>query len=117
MSNRETDEQELVEVKGVTLVEDGIALFPDAPTKRGARHVRELGEAVAKGWKANVVLIIKRNDAKSFKPNVKMDPKFAEEFKLALEKGVNFIAVICNYEPIFAKKINIVKEVPILTDF
>jgi len=68
MKNKETNMQELVEVKGVTLVDNNIALFPDAPTKRGARHVKELGEAVEDGWCANVVFIIKRKDAISFKP-------------------------------------------------
>ncbi|OLS31997.1 MAG: Sugar fermentation stimulation protein A [Candidatus Heimdallarchaeota archaeon AB_125] len=117
MKNKKTNKQELVEIKGATLVENQIALFPDAPTKRGARHVRELGEAVTKGWNAHVVFIIKRNDAISFKPNEKMDPKFAEELKLAQQKGVKLTAAICEYDPIITKEIAIVNEVPILIDF
>lgn len=117
MKNKKTGKQELVEIKGVTLVENRVALFPDAPTKRGARHVKELGEAITEGWNANVVFVIKRNDAISFKPNEKMDPKFTQELRLAQQKGLNLTAVLCNYDPIISKTIAFIKEVPIATNF
>jgi sugar fermentation stimulation protein A len=63
-----------VEVKSVTLVEDGLAKFPDAPTARGARHMRELAQAVSAGLRGVVIFVIQRNDASNFTPNRAMDP-------------------------------------------
>ncbi|MHA1515985.1 MAG: DNA/RNA nuclease SfsA [Candidatus Heimdallarchaeaceae archaeon] len=117
MRDTSSGKKELIEVKAITLVENQIALFPDAPTKRGARHVKELREALDKGWNAHVVFIIKRSDATSFRPNEKMDPRFTQELRLAIHKGVKVTAALCDYDPVNKKEINIIEEVPVKTNF
>jgi sugar fermentation stimulation protein A len=82
----------LLEVKGCTLVEDGHAKFPDAPTERGKRHVEELIKAKKEGFKAAVLFIIPREDAEVFSPNWKMDPEFSHALERAEEQGVLIIA-------------------------
>jgi sugar fermentation stimulation protein A len=83
----------LLEVKGCTLVrEDGLALFPDAPTMRGARHVRELGEARTEGFRSVVVVIIQRSDGRVFAPNDRTDPAFGDALRTAVAAGVEVIA-------------------------
>lgn len=109
--------KELVEVKAVTLVENQIALFPDAPTTRGARHVKELREALDKGWNAHIVFIIKRKDATSFRPNEKMDPRFTQELRQAIHKGVKVTTALCGYDPVKKREISIIEEVAVKTDF
>lgn len=81
----------LVEVKGCTLVEDGMAKFPDAPTTRGKRHVEELIAAKREGLEASVLFLIFCEDAKCFYPNLDMDPEFSNALKNANKKGVNII--------------------------
>jgi sugar fermentation stimulation protein A len=85
----------LIEVKSVSLVRDGQALFPDAPTLRGARHMRELRDAVSAGLKASVIFIIQREDAQSFSPNDAMDLKFGVALREAERHGVNVSAYTC----------------------
>ena len=85
----------LIEVKSASLVRDGHALFPDAPTIRGARHMRELRDAVSAGLKASVIFVIQREDAKSFSPNDAIDPKFGSALREAVECGVNVLAYTC----------------------
>ena len=85
-----------MEVKSVTLVEDGLAKFPDAPTTRGKRHLKELAEAVSKGFRAIVIFIIQRCDALSFTVNQKMDPEFANALIDAMEAGVEVWAYRCH---------------------
>jgi sugar fermentation stimulation protein A len=80
-----------VEAKSCTLVENGVALFPDSPTKRGARHVRTLIDARDKG-RAAIVFVIQRCDAKLFRPNKSMDPVFAATLNDAVEMGVEVYA-------------------------
>ena len=77
-----------VEVKAVSLVEGRLALFPDAPTLRGARHLRELTEIVREGGQAGVIFVLQRGDADVFAPNRAMDPAFAEALDVALATGV-----------------------------
>lgn len=92
-------EQCYVEVKSVTLVEKGCGLFPDAPTLRGQRHVRELMAVRQRGHRAAVVLIIQRDDARCFKPHATADPDFAEVLREAQEAGVEVSAFTCNVAP------------------
>lgn len=87
-----------VEVKSVTLVEDGVALFPDAPTVRGRRHLSELAEATRKGDRAAVLFVVQRPDAAKFGPNAERDPAFAEAFLEALESGVEAYALVCSFD-------------------
>lgn len=89
----ETDKKkEWIEVKGVTLVEDGIALFPDAPTERGVKHIEELCRAVEEGYQARLIFVIQRKDAQLFKPHRERHPAFAEALAKAAEKGVTIAA-------------------------
>ncbi len=77
-----------VEVKGCTLAIGGRALFPDAPTTRGARHVRELTEFVRKGGRAAIIVLVFRPEATSFSPNASTDPVFTEALRKAVDAGV-----------------------------
>ncbi len=77
-----------VEVKGCTLVVDGIARFPDAPTKRGKEHLDLLAQLVKGGYKATVIVLVMRDDASCFMPNADTDPHFARSFSLAMAAGV-----------------------------
>ncbi|MCS7365141.1 MAG: DNA/RNA nuclease SfsA [archaeon GB-1867-035] len=82
----------LMEVKGCTLVTNGLALFPDAPTERGRRHVQLLIKAVKQSYEALIFFLITRADAERFKPNWKTDPKFSEALCKAKEDGVKILA-------------------------
>ncbi len=86
------DQKMLLEVKGCTLVEKGIARFPDAPTLRGKKHLEELTHAKDDGFKSAVLFLIIRDDATEFTPNTIMDPDFAVALKNANEKGVHIVA-------------------------
>ncbi|OGD78921.1 MAG: hypothetical protein A2Y64_05175 [Candidatus Coatesbacteria bacterium RBG_13_66_14] len=77
-----------LEVKSVTLAEGGKALFPDAVTSRGARHVRELGKIAAGGGRAAVLFLVQRADPEKFAPNDATDPAFGDELRRAVEKGL-----------------------------
>lgn len=81
----------LLEVKGCTLVKDGIALFPDAPTGRGRRHVEELRKAIHEGYNVAILFLIMRK-ANYFSPNWDMDEKFSIALKKAYEEGANIFA-------------------------
>ena len=82
-----------VEVKGVTLEEDGIALFPDAPTERGIKHLKELIKAAAEGYEAYIVFIVQMKGVSSFSPNVKTHPEFGKELNRAFESGVHILCL------------------------
>ncbi len=84
-----------VETKSVTLVEDGVGLFPDAPTLRGLRHVRELARLVAGGCQGTVVFVVQREDAVAFAPNWAADPAFAQALQDAVGVGVQVAAYRC----------------------
>ena len=84
-----------VEVKSVTLVENGTALFPDAPTERGRKHLATLQRARAQGHRAAVIFVVQRPDAHSFSPNVDADPKFAAALGAATSRGVEVLAYRC----------------------
>ena len=85
------NERYLIEVKSVTLVENGLALFPDAPTTRGTRHVLELIESIRDGYIPVIIFVIQRSDALHFKPHKKRDPEFNEALLRAKEDGVKII--------------------------
>ncbi len=102
-----------VEVKGCTLAENGIALFPDAPTKRGARHLKSLISAKKRGSQSAIVILVFRKDAKCFAPNEKTDPDFSRIFHKALGIGVEVYPVLFQYEDggiYYLKKIPICKS-------
>jgi sugar fermentation stimulation protein A len=90
------DELCLVEVKGCTLVRNGIALFPDAPTKRGRRHLLELLKARQEGYRACLVFVIQRA-AKRFMPHQEIDPMFSTTLREVHAQGVEAIAYATGY--------------------
>ncbi len=83
----------LVEVKGVTLEVAGRALFPDAPTSRGARHMEELAKAASEGFETHVLFLVFRKRAEKFSPNWGMDRRFSEALRRAWKRGVSLHAV------------------------
>lgn len=83
-----------LEVKSCTLVEEGVALFPDAPTSRGERHMKALIRALDLG-RAAVLFLVQRGDAEVFRPNWGVDPRFSEALKTAVERGVEAYAYTC----------------------
>jgi len=85
----------LIEVKGVTLEIDGTALFPDAPTERGVRHVEELIRAKNDGFEAYLVFIVQMKGVTCFSPNRKMHPAFAEAVENACKEGVHVLCYDC----------------------
>ena len=103
-----------VEVKSVTLVVDGQARFPDAPTTRGTKHLHELiSLAKKRGVRAAAVFVVQRNDARSFTPNAIMDPEFAQALRLAKKSDVSIFAYACEVGP---KMIRIFRPVDIILD-
>lgn len=89
----------LLEVKGVTLENDGVAMFPDAPTERGTKHVAELTRSIDEGYEAYLLFVVQMKGIKHFTLNEKTDPKFAEAVRTAAEKGVKILAYDCRVTP------------------
>ncbi len=89
------DERFLMEVKGCTLFRNGYGYFPDAPTERGARHLRELTGALKEGYHAMVAFVIQGEGIFEVKPNEETDPGFTQAFHEAVEAGVEIIHLPC----------------------
>jgi len=87
----------LLEVKSCTLVKDGIALFPDAETERGRRHVRDLMKAKTEGYRACVLFVVQRTDTHVFTPNDEIDPEFGKVLRDAAVKGVEVYAYYSDF--------------------
>lgn len=88
-----------LEVKGVTLEEDGAVFFPDAPTERGLKHVRELTRLAQQGYGAFVVFVIQMEGVRYFAPNDRTQPAFGEALRRAREAGVRILAMDCVVNP------------------
>ncbi len=99
-----------VEVKGCTLCENGVALFPDAPTKRGARHINSLLEVKDKLNEICLLILIFRSDAKIFSPNEKTDPDFSNIFTEGIKRGLKVFPILLNYD---GKWIKYLREIPL----
>ena len=84
-----------MEVKGVTLEEKGVAMFPDAPTERGLKHLNELGKCLDEGYEAYVCFMVQMKDVLYFTPNYKTHREFGERLKDIMKKGVNIMALDC----------------------
>lgn len=84
-----------LEVKGVTLENDGICAFPDAPTQRGAKHLRALSQLAKEGYGAYVLFVIQMTDVKYLHPNDATDPNFGAALRQASADGVQILAVDC----------------------
>lgn len=87
-----------LEVKSVTLVEGGTALFPDAPTERGRRHLEELASALAPRVRAGVLFLVQRPDAHRFRPHEARDPAFARALRAVHAAGVEVHAVRSRFD-------------------
>ncbi len=100
----------LVEVKGCTLAVNGVALFPDAPTKRGSRHLEELMRACREGYRACVVFVVKHPGARCFAANAETDPLFAETLRRAASSGVEIIPYLAPWR---GRKIRLERRLPL----
>ena len=85
-----------IEVKGVTLEKDGVALFPDAPTERGVKHLNELIHCVRAGYEAQVVFVIQMRNVRYFTPNINTHPEFGKALAAAEHAGVTIAALDCS---------------------
>lgn len=93
------EERGFVEVKGCTLEENGLALFPDAPTERGVKHLRELAQAQREGYSCCVCFVLQMKGCHVFRPNERTHPEFAEALREASAAGVRILAVDCCVTP------------------
>ena len=91
--------QSFLEVKGVTLEQDGIALFPDAPTLRGVKHLQELTACQQAEIPAYLLLVIQMKEIRAFRPNDAMHPQFGEALRRAAATGVTLLARDCIVTP------------------
>ena len=89
------EQRYLMEVKGCTLFIDGIGYFPDAPTERGAKHLRELAGAIAEGYNTAVAFVIQGEGITEVRPNEETDPEFAKAFREAVSAGVKIVFFTC----------------------
>lgn len=99
-----------VEVKGVTLEEDGVVRFPDAPTLRGVKHLEELVKAHEAGYEAAVCFVIQMGDVRYFAPNDATHPEFGQALRKAAAAGVEVLAMDCAVTP---QTLTMGKPVPI----
>ena len=92
-------ERTLMEVKGCTLEIDGTGYFPDAPTDRGVKHLRELAKAVKAGYRAAIAFAIQMDGITEVRPNVQTHPEFGTAMEEAAAAGVEIIFLPCHVEP------------------
>jgi len=98
------------EVKCVNLLVGNIAMFPDAPTKRGRKHLAELIKAQQEGYGTGVIFVVQRNDATSFKANTTMDPEFSSLLDQCHSLGIEIRALSCDIDGV---NIEIIGELPV----
>lgn len=101
----------LVEVKGVTLEDGGAARFPDAPTERGVKHLRELQHAVEQGLDATLFFVVQMEGICSVSPNDDTHPAFGQALRAAAAAGVNICAYDCTVRP---DELEIRQPVPVI---
>ena len=102
-----------VEVKGVTLEEEGIARFPDAPTERGVKHVKELMKCIEEGYEAYIIFVIQMKGTWRFEPNDKRHPEFGTALREAGQAGVHIQALDCR---VGIASLVIYQPVPVVLD-
>lgn len=90
------DRRIFIEVKGCTLEIDGTGYFPDAPTERGIKHLKELKKAVSEGYESYLAFVIAMPGISNVLPNVAMHPEFAEAFHDAVNSGVKVLMLQCD---------------------
>ena len=88
-----------IEVKGVTLEDDGVVLFPDAPTERGVKHVHELIQCHGEGCETYILFVVQMERARYFTPNRKTHPEFADALCEAKQADVELLAYMCTVSP------------------
>ncbi|MBQ4146011.1 MAG: DNA/RNA nuclease SfsA [Clostridia bacterium] len=107
----ETDKSKIyAEIKGVTLERDKVALFPDAPTERGIKHLEELCHCINQGFDAWMVFVVQMKGMKYFTPNRETHPEFADALEMAYKKGVKIFALECQVQP---DEIYAIGEIPV----
>ena len=89
----------LMEVKGCTLERNGTGFFPDAPTERGVKHLRELIRAASEGYRASIAFVIQMDGISEVRPNRETDPAFADALEDAVRSGVSVRFLTCHVEP------------------
>ena len=89
----------LLEVKGCTLERSGVGYFPDAPTQRGARHLRELTVSLSDGFRAGIAFVIQAECFSEVLPNEETDPAFAQAYRDAVSAGVDVFFCLCRVSP------------------
>lgn len=99
LEDNEEVKKTFIEVKGVTLEENGVALFPDAPTERGIKHIRELEKCVKEGNEAYILFVIQMKGMTEFRPNEQTHKEFADALRHAAKAGVKIIARDCIVTP------------------
>lgn len=109
----EGESRAFIEVKGVTLEEEGVVRFPDAPSERAVKHVEELIWAKKEGYDAYVFLVIQMKGVRYFTPNIDTQPEFAEVLKKAKAAGVRILAYDCK---VTEDSIQIDEEVPVVLE-
>lgn len=92
-------EKIFIEVKGVTLEEEGIVRFPDAPTQRGVKHIEELVSATKEGYKCYILFVVQMAKARYFTPHEAKHPEFAKALVSAAQNGVGILAYTCEVAP------------------
>lgn len=102
-----------MEIKGVTLEDNGVVRFPDAPTERGVKHVEELVKAVEDGYEAYLFFVVQMENVKYLAPNRMTHAAFGEALDIAKEEGVHILAYECQVEK---DRIEIAKEVPVVLE-
>ncbi|MGM9583153.1 MAG: DNA/RNA nuclease SfsA, partial [Phascolarctobacterium sp.] len=96
----ETEKRKMfIEVKGVTLEENGIVMFPDAPTERGVKHVQELCHCLEEGYEATIIFVVQMSGMRYFTPNRRTHLAFAEALERAEACGVRILALSCAVTP------------------
>ena len=106
-------DKKLIEIKGVTLENDGIARFPDAPTERGIKHIHELIEAKKSGFDCYIAFIVQMEGMREFRPNWDTHPAFGEALTDARNNGVKIIALGCT---VTETDLDITYEIPVILE-
>ncbi len=109
----EAGERAFIEVKGVTLENDNVAAFPDAPSERAVKHVEELVEAHAQGYEAYLIFVVQMKGISHVEPNWKTQPAFGEALKKARQAGVHLLAYDCLVEK---DSLEVNEQVPVVLD-
>lgn len=102
-----------LEVKGVTLEQDGVCAFPDAPTQRGVKHLQGLTRLAGEGYGAYVLFVIQMADVRYLHPNDATDPAFGQALRQAADGGVTVLAMACH---VTEDTMDIREPVPVVLD-